>query len=468
MKKYSLILLISLLFLVGCSNTDNSQNAEDKNDSNVTEKIETSLSKDSNEKDLQKFMLEIMPKAEELSKVILNADMDYDQNDTFEYQPKDAEASPVEMGRVADSSLTLANLTDRAKEIFSEEIYVNWYRPALYDLGIREPRFVEKDGKLYVSLFNSYTPHYEWDFDNIEILYATDDKIAFFADSSINFTGEEDQASLTRGKVVLVKEDGKWKLGTNTPNSDAQPFNEFLKEYYGDDILSSREEAIEAIRQNAPLQVLNESINEYIIDFDESFGYTMNLDGSYETMQMVWARLYEIENGKLKLVQKAQVGAQGYVVNFSYADTFGFTDNLVTTDFNFANISVENDAAENIFGYLIGNLADHVTPEDYYTIISNVLETDIVSDDVVRETLSEDFKDFMIIVPKFVGTKITIYDSEGEPRRIISDDSSVVIGKHKDIAKVKVEWNDQEVTFKPNFDEDVKIKYGTYIPISFG
>ncbi len=404
--KIAAALVMSALLLTGCGST-NSEGETITGGENGAESVDgvATLSASPTEDEIIEYLKWIIPKSDEVYTKLTLRWVDRDESDTI------VGGSGFDYQRVTDPQLqSIADLDAFVSSVFWEGAAYKYYLAYVYE-GFEDLTFIEEDGKLYIHP-DTYTNegNWEWQLDEgVEFVYITNSRIALYADAVAPF----DDSEICRGKIILVREDGVWKLDTIDPYGI---FDQLDYAYEGQEgIVDTWEEVMALLEENEDL-LLGRSLSEFIVDLDINLRYMKN--ENWITESWIGVNVYELIDGELSLVSKLFVSPENGELLQEIPEREGVVmlyDYFVAAGYDFA---------EGLFGYVMIEAEEDELPED---ILGNFSETMLSSDNMQYANLWYDSTKVLFIVPKYYGTSIEVRDSSGR-LRIYLEDEAVAIG----------------------------------------
>lgn len=447
MKKKLAIVFLSLLFLLaGCR----SNPPESVQESGETERPDAlsgaTISQEASEEEVLTYLKDILSEADKLMAVLTDGGLKFDEEDRIEIERTDQQGPYTEeYARVVSEEFhSLDDIRAFGKKLFTEKAYGENFRFMVSEEDLGTAYYIERDGKLYGLPTAPYGYFFHWDLNQgIDIAYAAKDRIIVYA------AANEMQGGHYQGKIVLAREEDRWKLDSDVAASLGLPF-EFVQYAETNDgtLLDSVEAADEAAR--AFLQDMVE-FDEYYRDYDPELQECYDLDG--QTFQAILLSLYEKKQEPV-LTHKVflPVDRDSYKPWIQPEDEQGIMhkDYVVTG---------ANKDLEAWFGYSINEIPQNVT---WYELIEDYRIFLSLTNYHFRGNMEKSRK-LLFIVPRYYGTEVSWYDKKGE---LLGQDEDcfLALGLDDTIGKVVIRRGDRRVEIPGEIDEGAEIEGGFATP----
>ncbi|MDO4721145.1 MAG: hypothetical protein Q4A78_10825 [Peptostreptococcaceae bacterium] len=447
MKKKLAVVFLSLMFLwTGCG----SNPPESVQESGEMEKPDAlsgaTISQEASEEEVLTYLKDILSEADKLMAVLTDGGLKFDEEDRIEIERTDQQGPYTEeyVRVVSEEFRSLDDLRDFGKKLFTEKAYGENFRFMISEDDLGTAYYIERDGKLYGLSTAPYGYFFHWDLSQgIEIAYAAKDRIIVYA------TANEMQGAHYQGKIVLAREEDRWKLDSDVAAFYGLPF-EFVQytETADEPLLDSVEAADEAARTF--LQGMIE-FDEYYRDYDPEIQECYDLEG--QTFHALLLSLYEKKEEPV-LTHKIflPVRRDSYKPWIQLEDERG----ILHKDYG---VTGANKDPEAWFGYSINEIPGNITwyelVEDYRTLLS-------LTNCHFRGNMEKSRK-LLFIVPRYYGTVVSWYDKKGE---FLGEDEDcfLALGLDDSIGKIVIRRGDEKVEIPGEIHEGAEIEGGFATP----
>ena len=435
MKKNVLVpIMVLLLILVGCGKGENSGASSGENSSKNQTEDSMPVSEEEAIK-IARGLIDQMIAAEDL--IAHGENISVDPDKTFQPEWSD---TPYYLAHLDDYD-DYESLVDTFKSIYSEDIF-NSYIQGLFES--RYKMFLEHNGDIYYAYdepMPSDGPILVWDLSDATVNFITKDRISIY--TSCEMYGEK-----IDGQILLVKEDGGWKLDSvplldpGIPNSLARMNYSHL----GTDYLSV-DEIIEMAGNEDNGWRLDKPISDYVVEIDPEL-YLIFWRSEHFPFTAV--NIYdESSKGDLTLVDKIFVmGDGGDMPIYPEIDEKG----IRTLDYTYLIEEPNNDT---LFGYI------HVpayNEEDAIDFLYNFADSELYTQSY-RVAFASDSSEFYGIIPKYYGTTVKIEELDvssgaGKPLFTLANVNQNVLaianfGDTRPNTRVTVSYDGDEFSFEP-------------------
>lgn len=432
--------IAAMLLLVGCTKESGENSGTDAPPKDKTEKTKQDLLSEDEVRDiLDKLLLQ----AEEATELLFLTDIQTDPKDRY---IREAEAEGSEENiyiRVTDPRVqSLEDVKNFGREIFSERLYSDSYVSLLHSPW---PSFIEHEGALYCSeIPNLFTPPIEWDLEGLQIGYQTPDRVVVYADNDI--------CKPLEGKIVLVREDDRWKLDTNAYFDPATPFNAELEMAGFLAIHDGKKDVIRYVAKEDNWR-LDGAIEEYFVELDDEL---INIREYYDSVPMpyIGVNVYSYAEDQLKLEDKLFVPM---LEDTGIVYPKKTKQGILTLNYEYA---AQDRTKDSLFAFV----GEDELPE-FYMSWPEVVQSGLIIEDFAMPVLPNE-KGMLFIIPKYYTTTIKLFGSyNGFEDEIMyqTQDRAIYIGDGY-FDKVMIAHGDEKVEFEPDFSKKAELERGDRIP----
>lgn len=466
-KKVTMLFLSLLILLSGCSPGSQKFGGEEKTSSDQTESREdeteavdtlsgATISEEATEEEVLTYLKKILGEADKVMAVLTSDGIRTDENDSIEIELTGEESYKERYLRVTDEGFqSVADLKSLGKRLFTKEAYAEGFR-FLVDEGMYGSNYyIEREGKLYVlaSAPNGY--FFTWDLDRgIEVAYAMKDRIVVYADA------QEMHGDLFPGKIVLLREEGRWKLDSDVSSVYGLPFVavEYQKQEDQEQgsafWIDSPEKADEAAKDFLEGMI---AWDEYFRDYDgELYAFS---DGEGNLFQAIMLSLYEKRKDEPVPAAKIflPINRKGYTPWMQSYDVSG--RGILHIDSEKTGYDEDPDAR---FGYAVAEIPEDIS---WYEVAEDYKMSMHLMNNKIGGSPEEAGKLFFFI-PRCYGTSIEWYDGEGGLLGR-EEDSFVILGLDDSIGKAVIRQGDFTAEFTPEIVGETRLQGGFITPYSY-
>ncbi|MDO4711862.1 MAG: hypothetical protein Q4A75_07760 [Peptostreptococcaceae bacterium] len=376
-----------------------------------------------------------------LGKNSIRKGMEFDQPKMYYEVVDGLRNTPEQLAKIADSTYPAAKAAEVKKALTSH--------------------LIRQDGKIYAykGMANPEPrPETFWDIPSAKVIYQTADTLAVLADVRYLAKDPSDPNKRIKandlvfeGKLVFQKENGKWLLTSGTGDTNL-PYSGLSAMSDQNGVSYTQQQILDFAGKKENGYTLSEPIHDLIPVFDpflitNGSGFDAPFD-SYFVLS-----LNKIREGQLEDIYRIYV-PQGLnkKILIPKKDAKGMID------LNYQKLVTKDDPST-LFAYRYYN-----SEQDINKVRYDMRDTKYwAMEEIGSVQISDDFNEGIVILPKYYGTTIEVYQKVGKTEKKIDlgDLDSGLFLQTKDASKgtlrIVIRYGGDEISFSPQIGKDKKM-----------
>lgn len=409
------IIVVSLVSIAAC--------VQDGTGTDI-DKIEM-LTKESS----KKVISTLLPKASEITTLVYDG-IKIDEKEYIEYGEDKRKFYFVTDERFKSR----LDVEKHIREVFSDREFSKNFAGAIYG---NQALFIEKDGKLYLSKLEGSAPKtLNWNIDSSEFGQQAGNRAVAYLDIMLTDGVEP-------GKIVLVKEDGKWKFDINPSFHTGTPYPSFYESDENGSHIIDRQGVIDYILDEN--NGANIEKGDYVFEVDSVERMIKNDDQKYSYYYMV--DLYKDNVKKYRLA--VPVTKDNPIIHIE-------SDSKGDIRYDYSK-SVKTKGSDDLYFFTAQKVSD---VESY----ASKFEKDYIYEGSIAGGIGGG--SYMVCIsPKYYGTMIEFINEKGEIIAVVEDGSIFFSDAFK--GKVVIRNGDQKVELVPTSDLSTNLERGTRLNLDY-